>query len=224
MKQIPLPQNMSGKKALVGALISLLFVQPFLPLTAFADQTAQNLAPAAPQITNAPGTGEPNTSYDFTAVSTDPEGDQVNYGFDWDNDGSIDEYTGFVNSGTSGQLSHSWPADGTYTYSVSAKDINGNFSSPTQGTITISTPSGGSTGGSTGGSGSTGGASGGSSGTGSSGGSSSGGTQNTSPNQPNIVTPPTGLPNIPQTFGLSAIDPQGDQVSYGIDWDNNGSP
>jgi len=33
-------------------------------------------------------------------TATDPDGDQVKYGVDWDNDGTIDQWTSLISSGT----------------------------------------------------------------------------------------------------------------------------
>ncbi|MEK7766604.1 MAG: hypothetical protein AAB368_10220, partial [bacterium] len=71
--------------------------------------------------------------YDYTASSTDPKGDRVGFGWDWDGDGKVDDWTGLVASGTSASLSHVWPAVKRYLPRVKAKDEYGgesDWSSP----------------------------------------------------------------------------------------------
>jgi hypothetical protein len=87
-----------------------------------------NLAPLAPTLTPVSSTGSVNVSATFTARTTDPEGDTVDYAFDWDNDGVVDNYSGYVPSGTQAQLSHTFTAAGTYPVRVSARDNQGAFS------------------------------------------------------------------------------------------------
>jgi hypothetical protein len=48
---------------------------------------------------------DPTCAYDrkndeLVVTATDPDGDQVKYGVDWDNDATVDQWTGFVSSGT----------------------------------------------------------------------------------------------------------------------------
>ena len=60
--------------------------------------------------------------------ATDPEGDNVRYGIDWNADGSIDEYvpaTGYVSSGTQETASRTYAIAGSKTVKVLAQDANG---------------------------------------------------------------------------------------------------
>ncbi|HWO07129.1 MAG TPA: hypothetical protein VNM40_00940, partial [Candidatus Paceibacterota bacterium] len=62
--------------------------------------------------------GEPHT---ISMTSTDPDGDDIKYGIDWNADGSIDELvppTGFVPSGTSQQASRTYATTGEKTVRV----------------------------------------------------------------------------------------------------------
>jgi hypothetical protein len=148
-----------------------------------------NLAPNTPSVSyNGYRTNE---QVAFTAVTTDPENDQVDYGFDWDNDGTIDAYTGYVNSGTAATLSHAWASAGVYMVKVYARDTNNQYSAAASVVVAIvnSTPV----------------------------------DTNTAPNTPVVQGYPTGIVNIAETFTVTATDPEGDQISYGFDWDNNGT-
>jgi hypothetical protein len=100
-----------------------------------------NLPPNTPSAPTGPDEGVIATDYTFSALTTDPEGDQIYYMFDWD-DGHMSDWIGPVNSGTPGSAIHQWAAAGTYDVKAKAKDINGRESgwSPAH-TITIfSTP------------------------------------------------------------------------------------
>ncbi|PNX49105.1 MAG: hypothetical protein BV457_02390 [Thermoplasmata archaeon M9B1D] len=89
----------------------------------------ENNAPQPPTKPSGPEDGEINIDYTFATSSSDPNGDDISYGWDWNNDSSIDEWTVFYNSGELVQTSHSWSIPGTYTFKVKAKDTNGDQSS-----------------------------------------------------------------------------------------------
>jgi hypothetical protein len=79
------------------------------------------LTPAAP---SGPTTGTIGVSYSFTGTTTDPEGEDVSYKFDW-GDGNYSAWVGPVASGTPQSASYTYDAPGTYTIKVKAKDVNG---------------------------------------------------------------------------------------------------
>lgn len=85
---------------------------------------SSNNAPYTPPSPSGPDTGIPDTSYSFTATTTDSDGDQVAFKFDW-GDGTESGWTSLVNSGSSGSMSHSWSGQGTYQVRAKAKDVNG---------------------------------------------------------------------------------------------------
>ena len=82
-----------------------------------------NQAPEKPSI-DGPVNGKILKRYTYTAVTTDPDGDDVSYFFDW-GDGRTSDWTNFVASGTTVSRSHTWLKEGTYTVSVKAKDVHG---------------------------------------------------------------------------------------------------
>jgi outer membrane protein assembly factor BamB len=82
-----------------------------------------NNAPEKPIITG-PKKGEINTNYTYTTVTTDADGDNVSYYFDW-GDGTNSDWTSYVPSGTSESLAHSWQKSGFYIIKVKAKDDYG---------------------------------------------------------------------------------------------------
>lgn len=81
----------------------------------------ENQPPDIPSAPAGPDTGTPGTSYSFTATTTDPDGDQVAFRFDW-GDGSESDWTSYVGSGSSVSKSHSWSSEGAYYVRVKARD------------------------------------------------------------------------------------------------------
>jgi len=80
----------------------------------------------APNIPSAPSgwtSGFIGTSYKYFALTTDPDGDQVRYTFDW-GDGTVSQ-TVLVNSGSAGGAYHSWSKAGTYLVRAMATDSQG---------------------------------------------------------------------------------------------------
>jgi len=82
-----------------------------------------NDPPAAPTI-DGPTSGAVSVSYEFTFVSTDPDGDDVYYYIDWD-DGNVEDWIGPYTSGAVVTVSHSWSSEDTYSILAKAKDEHG---------------------------------------------------------------------------------------------------
>lgn len=80
-------------------------------------------APNAPDI-DGPAKGKPEIEYDYTFVTTDPDGDNVSYYIDWGDD-QIEEWIGPYPSGQEVTLSHAWSEEGTYLIQAKAKDVYG---------------------------------------------------------------------------------------------------
>lgn len=80
-----------------------------------------NQRPNAPTAPSGPDTGYVDSTYSFSTSTTDPDGDSLAYRFDW-GDGNILEWTDFVASGRSVELSHSFPESGIYQIKAQAKD------------------------------------------------------------------------------------------------------
>jgi hypothetical protein len=81
-------------------------------------------APNPPTI-NGPLSGIPNQNYEYTFVTTDPNGDNVFYYIEW-GDGSNSGWIGPYASGEEIKESHSWSKRGTYIISAKAKDTDEN--------------------------------------------------------------------------------------------------
>jgi plastocyanin len=82
--------------------------------------SGQNLPPNKPTI-DGPTSGKIGVILNYTAVTTDPNGDMIAYYFDW-GDGTNTGWLPFVPSGTIEHQSHSWATKGAYTISVKARD------------------------------------------------------------------------------------------------------
>ncbi len=81
--------------------------------------------PSIPETPSGQILGDTNTAYYYSTVSTDPGGDKISYGWDWDGDYIVDEWTDLIDSNTTANTSHSWEVEGTYNIRVRAKDENG---------------------------------------------------------------------------------------------------
>lgn len=81
-------------------------------------------APSKPNRPDGPSSGKPRRSYAYSTSSTDPNGDDISYGWDWDGDDIVDEWTQFYSSGETVSISHSWSSDFSGDIKVKAKDTN----------------------------------------------------------------------------------------------------
>jgi PKD repeat protein len=81
-----------------------------------------NHPPYAPSKPSGPISGHTNVSYTYHTNATDPDADNVKYGWDWNGDGTVDEWSSLVASGTIDSRSHSWNVTGTYHVQVKAED------------------------------------------------------------------------------------------------------
>ena len=113
--------------------------------------------PSTPSL-NGPSPAPPTyvgQSYSFWASSTDPNGDQIRYTFNWGD--STSTTTGWYSSGATAYASHTWTSTGQFSVTVTAEDSTGRFSGqsspinvniqnpPTYYTLSISSGSGGTT-------------------------------------------------------------------------------
>ena len=80
-----------------------------------------NQPPKIPTV-DGPKYGKIEGSYDYTFVSTDPEGENIRYYIDW-GDGTIDEWIGPYASGSTESVTHTWSKIGDFQIKAKAKDI-----------------------------------------------------------------------------------------------------
>jgi len=79
-----------------------------------------NQAPNTPEITGQTN-GKAGTEYEYTFVTTDPDGDEVYYYIDWDDD-TFEEWIGPYASGEEVVVSHTFTERGSYSIESKAKD------------------------------------------------------------------------------------------------------
>jgi len=84
-----------------------------------------NRPPIPPTRPEGPEFGKVYVAYDFTTRSMDPDGDDIQFGWDWDGDYQIDELTDYYGSWETATISHTWTETGIYYVRVVAIDING---------------------------------------------------------------------------------------------------
>jgi outer membrane protein assembly factor BamB len=83
----------------------------------------ENHQPRTPEKPLGPEIGETGESYIFSTTTTDDDGDPVRYGWDWDGNGIVDDWTDYYPSGENVPISHTWTDEGTYQVQVQAQDI-----------------------------------------------------------------------------------------------------
>jgi hypothetical protein len=86
-----------------------------------------NFPPNKPIKPSGPRMGKPGEVYTYSAFSTDPNGDQIYYKFDW-GDGTCTSWMGRYRSGSMVNATHAWSKPGTYEVKVKAKDVYGSES------------------------------------------------------------------------------------------------
>lgn len=84
----------------------------------------ENSPPNIPTTPTGPTSGIEATVYTYSTSATDPDGDKIQYRFDW-GDGTYSDWTQLVNSGQSGSKSHRWSIAGTYFVKTQAQDEYG---------------------------------------------------------------------------------------------------
>jgi fimbrial isopeptide formation D2 family protein/uncharacterized repeat protein (TIGR01451 family) len=86
--------------------------------------TQENTKPNKPSTPTGSTDGKSGDEYTYSTSTTDPEGDQVYYLFDW-GDGTNSGWLGPFNSGITIEDSHIWEERGDYEIKVRAKDTGG---------------------------------------------------------------------------------------------------
>ncbi len=82
-----------------------------------------NLPPKTPNAPQGPTSGKIGGEYSYKTSTTDSDGDQIYYMFDW-GDGNESDWLGPFDSGAIVEESHIWDKNGTYDVKVKAKDSN----------------------------------------------------------------------------------------------------
>jgi len=98
--------------------------------------------PVTPPPPSGPTHGTINKEYTFSSATTDPNGDDLFYLFDW-GDGTPHTWLGPFPSGTTVSAIHTWTLNGTYNITVKAKDahnVSSHWSEALPITIAVSDP------------------------------------------------------------------------------------
>jgi len=93
------------------------------------EETTENNPPNTPNTPTGPNTGEVGVTYEFNTSTTDPDNDNVKYGWDWNGDKIVDDWTNLGSDDTLIAITHFWENTGTYNISVKAEDEHENQSS-----------------------------------------------------------------------------------------------
>ena len=99
--------------------------------------TVDEFPPSVPVAPIGQVIGDTNTTYNYSTVSVDPGGDNISYGWDWDDDYTVDEWTDFIPSNTTINISHSWAIEKTYNIRAIAKDEHDQLSDWSDTTVVI---------------------------------------------------------------------------------------
>jgi len=91
------------------------------PTLAIAEES---LPPDKPERPDGPTDGKINVEYTYTTSTTEPDGDQVYYLFEW-GDGTYSGWVGPYAPGETGEASHKWTEQGSFQIRVKAKDEHG---------------------------------------------------------------------------------------------------
>jgi rhodanese-related sulfurtransferase len=88
-----------------------------------------NQLPQPPETPGGITKGKVNESYVYYASASDPDNDVIRYGWDWDEDNTIDVWTEYYPQEELVNISHSWIYPGTHQIQVAAEDHVGGKSS-----------------------------------------------------------------------------------------------
>jgi len=86
--------------------------------------TSENQAPDTPMKPSGQVNGNIRVNYTYTTTTTNPDGNQVYYLWDW-GDGTQSGWLGPFTSGAQASAQKSWNVKGSYSIKVKAKDIGG---------------------------------------------------------------------------------------------------
>ncbi|MDG6218517.1 MAG: PKD domain-containing protein [Candidatus Thermoplasmatota archaeon] len=145
-----------------------------------------NTKPNNPTTPDGPSVFIVNTSIEFFTKAVDPDDDPVRYGWDFTDDGIIDQWTEYALSSTLISIEHRFSMTGTYQISVVAQDNVGSTSDPSE-KLTIQV------------------------------------NENTPPSIPSITGPSQGTAGTSYEYAIVSTDPDGDDISYYIDWGDGNS-
>jgi outer membrane protein assembly factor BamB len=95
----------------------------------------QNRTPNVPDVPVGSERCYKGTTYTFTTIATDPDGDSVAVRFDW-GDSTVSYWSGWFESGDTIALTHAWSDTGTFEVRATAQDLMHHTSGPS-GELTV---------------------------------------------------------------------------------------
>jgi hypothetical protein len=81
-----------------------------------------NTGPVPPGPPSGTTSGAAGQLYSYTTLAVDPEEDLVRYGWDWNGDFIVDEWSEYFESGDQITMDHVWEEQGSYEIRVKAED------------------------------------------------------------------------------------------------------
>ncbi len=87
-----------------------------------------NQPPMVPSQPSGPVTVQVGSNASYATVATDSDGNPLRYGWDWDGNGTIDEWTSYQPADTSISINHTWWERGSYQIRVKCQDSVGDES------------------------------------------------------------------------------------------------
>jgi hypothetical protein len=89
-------------------------------------QAKNNLPPEKPSTPTGIVTINIRQNASYRSLSHDPDNDSIRYGWDWDGNGTVDEWTKWYSpNATLVDTIHQWKINGTFYLKVKAQDIHG---------------------------------------------------------------------------------------------------
>jgi len=98
-----------------------------LTVTVLKNNNDLPIKPTKPGL--GPSEGYVNDEYQYSSWSYDPEDEKIKYGWDWNGDNTVDEWSNWIDNNKYDDRSHMWTNPGTYYIKVKVKDESG-FESP----------------------------------------------------------------------------------------------
>jgi nitroreductase len=132
---IPVITDQNGLRSALGISGQTNLLAMHVVMVGHVNGSSQNNPPLAPSLSG-PSSGLKGVRYNYTVVTTDPDGDEVYYYVDW-GDGTNSGWVGPFPSGMMVTLNHTWSGQGTYTIKAKAKDTHDLESSWTPLVMTI---------------------------------------------------------------------------------------
>ena len=94
------------------------------PIWYFITTSTINSPPNTPPKPNGPNSGMIKNAYNFSSITTDNDDDNISYGWDWDGNMHVDQWSSWYSSGETCNMSYSWNNPGTYQIRVKSKDVH----------------------------------------------------------------------------------------------------